>query len=183
MKEMKKIGAFLLIFIIMLTACGEEGSVKVMKSVTVDKSNAEKPIVTITTANNKVIKAELYPDVAPITVENFIKLIDDKFYDGLTFHRIEPGFVIQGGDPKGDGTGGPGWNIKGEFSSNGVENDIKHERGILSMARSSQPDSAGSQFFIMHGKAPHLDGQYAAFGKVTEGMDIVDEIVASKSAK
>ena len=180
---MKKVGIILLIFVVMLTACGETGSVKVMKSVTVDKSNEQRPIVTITTANKKVIKAELYPDVAPITVENFIKLIDAKFYDGLTFHRIEPGFVIQGGDPNGNGTGGPSWNIKGEFSSNGVENDIKHDRGVLSMARSQAPDSAGSQFFIMHGKAPHLDGEYAAFGKVIEGLEVVDEIVAAKNEK
>ena len=154
--------------------------VRIMKTVTVDKTDEKKPIVTFTLGNDKVIKAELYPDVAPITVENFIKLIDSEFYDGLTFHRIEPGFVIQGGDPKGNGTGGPGWNIKGEFSSNGVKNDLKHERGVLSMARSGQPDSAGSQFFIMHDDAPHLDGSYAAFGMVIEGIEVVDEVVASK---
>ena len=122
------------------------------------------------------IKAELYGNTAPITVENFVKLAREGFYDGLTFHRIISGFMIQGGDPNGNGTGGSGQNIKGEFSANGVENPLKHTRGVLSMARSSAPDSASSQFFIMHQDAPHLDGQYAAFGKVTEGMEIVDAI-------
>ena len=154
-------------------------SVKIMKSVTVDKSDAKKPIVTFTLGNEKTMKAELYPEIAPITVENFIKLIENKFYDGLNFHRIISGFVIQGGCPLGTGTGGPGWNIKGEFKMNGIENNIKHERGILSMARSGHPDSAGSQFFIMHDAAPHLDGQYAAFGKIIEGLDVVDEVVSA----
>ena len=122
------------------------------------------------------IKAELYGNIAPITVENFVRLAKEGFYDGLTFHRIISGFMIQGGDPNGNGTGGSGQNIKGEFSANGVENPLKHTRGVLSMARSSAPDSASSQFFIMHQDAPHLDGQYAAFGKVTEGMEIVDAI-------
>ena len=129
-------------------------------------------------ANGKKIKIELYPDTAPITVENFIKLVRDGFYDGLTFHRVIPGFMIQGGCPNGTGTGGPGWHIKGEFASNGVENPLKHTRGVISMARAMDPDSAGSQFFIMHQDAPHLDGQYAAFGKVVEGMDVVDEIAS-----
>ncbi len=133
-------------------------------------------MVTIEMENGKKIKIELYPDVAPITCENFEKLVKDGFYDGLTFHRVISGFMIQGGCPLGNGTGGPGWNIKGEFSSNGVKNDLKHTRGVISMARSMMPDSAGSQFFIMHEDAPHLDGQYAAFGKVVEGMDVVDEI-------
>lgn len=133
-------------------------------------------MVTIEMENGKKIKIELYPDVAPITCENFEKLVKDGFYDGLTFHRVISGFMIQGGCPLGNGTGGPGWNIKGEFSSNGVKNDLKHTRGVISMARSMMPDSAGSQFFIMHKDAPHLDGQYAAFGKVVEGMDVVDEI-------
>lgn len=127
------------------------------------------------------IKAELYADVAPITVANFKKLVESGFYDGLTFHRIIDGFMIQGGDPLGNGMGGSDEKIKGEFSSNGVKNDLKHERGVLSMARSMNPNSASSQFFIMHADAPHLDGQYAAFGKVIEGMEVVDEIV--KSAK
>ena len=150
-----------------------------MKTVTVDKTDAQKPIVTIEMESGGIIKAELYPDVAPITVENFISLIEKGFYNGLTFHRNIPGFVIQGGCPQGTGTGGPGYTIKGEFSSNGVENNLKHTRGVLSMARAMDPDSAGSQFFIMHADAPHLDGDYAAFGMVTEGMDYVDAIATS----
>ncbi len=126
--------------------------------------------------NGKEIKLELYPDIAPISCENFEKLVKDGFYDGLCFHRVIPGFMIQGGCPEGTGMGGPGWTIKGEFARNGVKNDLKHTRGVLSMARSMMPDSAGSQFFIMHEDAPHLDGDYAAFGKVVEGMDAVDEI-------
>ena len=133
-------------------------------------------MVTITMENGKQIRLELYPEIAPITVENFIKLVKQGFYDGLTFHRIIPGFMIQGGCPDGTGMGGPGWQIKGEFASNGVTNPLKHTRGVISMARSMMPNSAGSQFFIMHEDAPHLDGQYAAFGKVIEGMDVVDEI-------
>ena len=124
------------------------------------------------------IQLELYPDIAPITVENFVSLAEDGFYDGLTFHRIISGFMIQGGDPNGDGTGGSGTDIKGEFSANGVENDLSHTRGVISMARSQLYDSASSQFFIMHQDTPRLDGQYAAFGKVTEGMDVVDEIAS-----
>ena len=133
-------------------------------------------MVTITMENGKQIRLELYPEIAPITVENFIKLVKQGFYDGLTFHRIIPGFMIQGGCPDGTGMGGPGWQIKGEFASNGVKNPLKHTRGVISMARSMMPNSAGSQFFIMHEDAPHLDGQYAAFGKVIEGMEVVDEI-------
>ncbi|MBR6983738.1 MAG: peptidylprolyl isomerase [Ruminococcus sp.] len=133
-------------------------------------------MITIEMENGKKIKIELYPDIAPISCENFEKLVKSGFYDGLTFHRVIPGFMIQGGCPNGTGTGGPGWTIKGEFASNGVKNDLKHTRGVLSMARSMMPDSAGSQFFIMHDDAPHLDGQYAAFGKVVEGMEVVDEI-------
>lgn len=136
------------------------------------------PIVTIEMANGKVIKAELYPEVAPQSVYNFISLIKKGFYNGLNFHRVISGFMIQGGCPLGNGTGGPGYNIKGEFSSNGFKNDLAHTRGVLSMARASHPDSAGSQFFIMHDDAPYLDGQYAAFGKVTEGLDVVDEIAS-----
>ncbi|MBQ4226266.1 MAG: peptidylprolyl isomerase [Oscillospiraceae bacterium] len=131
--------------------------------------------------NGKKIKAELYPDIAPITVANFEKLVKQGFYDGLTFHRVIKGFMIQGGCPDGTGTGGPGWTIKGEFASNGVKNDLRHTRGVLSMARTMIPDSAGSQFFIMHADAPHLDGQYAAFGKVVEGLDTVDEIASCKT--
>ena len=128
--------------------------------------------------NGDVMKGELYPEIAPLTVENFEKLVKDHFYDGLTFHRVIPGFMIQGGCPKGNGTGGPGYSIKGEFTANGVLNDLKHTRGVLSMARSMMPDSAGSQFFVMVDDAPHLDGQYAAFGKVTEGMEAADKIVS-----
>ena len=126
--------------------------------------------------NGSKIKLELYPDIAPISCENFEKLVKQGFYDGLTFHRVIPGFMIQGGCPNGTGTGGPGWHIKGEFSANGVKNDLKHTRGVLSMARAQDPNSAGSQFFIMHEDAPYLDGQYAAFGKVVEGIEVVDAI-------
>ena len=134
------------------------------------------PIVTIEMENGDIIKAELYPEVAPNTVNNFISLVKNKFYDGVIFHRVIRGFMIQGGDPQGIGIGGPGYSIKGEFRMNGVQNDLKHTRGVLSMARSMAPNSAGSQFFIMHEDAPHLDGQYAAFGKVTEGIENVDKI-------
>jgi peptidyl-prolyl cis-trans isomerase B (cyclophilin B) len=137
---------------------------------------AQNPIVTITMKNGDVMKAELYPEIAPNTVNNFISLINKKFYDGLIFHRVIEGFMLQGGDPQGIGIGGPGYGIKGEFSQNGFKNDLKHTAGVLSMARSMHPDSAGSQFFIMHRDAPHLDGAYAAFGKITEGQDIVDKI-------
>ena len=133
-------------------------------------------MIIIEMENGKEIKLELYPDKAPITVENFEKLVGEGFYDGLTFHRVISGFMIQGGCPQGTGTGGPGYHIKGEFSANGVPNDIKHLRGVISMARAMDPDSAGSQFFIMHKDSPHLDGQYAAFGKVVEGIEAVDEI-------
>lgn len=134
------------------------------------------PIVTIEMENGKLIKAELYPEIAPNTVANYISLAGSGFYNGLTFHRVIYGFMIQGGCPKGTGTGGPGYRIKGEFSANGFKNDLKHTEGVLSMARAMMPDSAGSQFFIMHRTSPHLDGQYAAFGKVIEGMDVVNEI-------
>lgn len=124
------------------------------------------------------IELELYPEIAPITVQNFVDLVNKGFYNGLTFHRIIKGFMIQGGCPKGNGTGGPGYTIKGEFKSNGVDNPIKHERGVISMARAMNPNSAGSQFFIMHKDAPHLDGQYAAFGKVTSGIEVVDKVAS-----
>ena len=136
------------------------------------------PIVRITMDSGKTIRLELYPEIAPITVENFLDLVNKGFYNGLTFHRIIPGFMIQGGDPSGNGTGGPGYSIKGEFKSNGVNNTMKHERGVISMARAFDPNSAGSQFFIMHKDAPHLDGEYAAFGKVIEGLETVDEIAS-----
>lgn len=134
------------------------------------------PIVTITMENGDVMKAELYPETAPNTINNFISLVRRGFYDGLGFHRIISGFMIQGGDPAGNGTGGPGYSIRGEFSGNGFPNDLSHEPGVLSMARASDPDSAGSQFFIMHKSADYLDGQYAAFGKIIEGMDVVNKI-------
>ena len=134
------------------------------------------PIVTFEMEDGAVMKAELYPEVAPNTVNNFISLVKSGFYDGLIFHRVIPGFMIQGGDPQGTGTGGPGYSIRGEFTSNRFLNELKHTRGVLSMARTMDPNSAGSQFFIMHEDAPHLDGQYAAFGKVIEGIEVVDEI-------
>ncbi|SMC75227.1 peptidyl-prolyl cis-trans isomerase B (cyclophilin B) [Oscillospiraceae bacterium] len=139
------------------------------------------PIVTITIRDLGDIKCELYPEIAPITVENFVKLAGQGFYNGLTFHRVIPGFMIQGGCPDGTGMGGPGYHIKGEFSRNGVPNDLRHTRGVLSMARAMDPDSAGSQFFIMHEDAPHLDGSYAAFGKVIEGIEIVDRIAETRT--
>lgn len=140
----------------------------------------QNPIVTIEMENGDIIKAELYPDIAPNSVKNFISLINKGYYDGLIFHRVIAGFMIQGGCPDGTGMGGPGYSIPGEFSQNGFKNDLKHTRGVLSMARSMFPDSAGSQFFIMHKNAPHLDGAYAAFGKVTEGMDAVDRIAEQR---
>ena len=139
------------------------------------------PIATILVENGESIKCELYSDIAPISVENFVKLAKQGFYDGLIFHRVIPGFMIQGGCPDGTGMGGPGYSIKGEFASNGVKNDLKHKRGVLSMARSMMPNSAGSQFFIMHEDATHLDGDYAAFGMVIEGMDVVDQIASVKT--
>lgn len=139
------------------------------------------PVVTITMENGDVIKAELYPEVASNTVNNFISLVKKGYYDGLIFHRVIRGFMIQGGCPQGTGMGGPGYSIKGEFSQNGFKNDLKHTEGVLSMARSMMPNSAGSQFFIMHKDAPHLDGAYAAFGKVTEGMDVVNKIAEERT--
>ncbi|MBQ6075591.1 MAG: peptidylprolyl isomerase [Lachnospiraceae bacterium] len=135
----------------------------------------------ITMEDGGVIELELYPETAPITVKNFEELAEKGFYDGLIFHRVIPGFMIQGGCPNGTGTGGPGYTIKGEFSANGVKNDLKHTRGVISMARTMVPDSAGSQFFIMHQDSPHLDGQYAAFGKVVSGLDVVDRIAAART--
>lgn len=177
---MKKLGFVLMtLLLLLMAACGNEaddqGSEKPAKKV------EKNPVVTITMENGKQIKVELYPEIAPNTVANFISLINDKFYDGLIFHRVIPEFMIQGGDPEGTGTGGPDYAIKGEFSSNGFENPLKHERGVISMARSQSPDSAGSQFFIMVADYPSLDGEYAAFGKVTEGMDAVDEIVSAET--
>ena len=146
-----------------------------MQLINTEEKKMKKVIIEM--ENGAVMKGDLYPEHAPITVENFEKLAGEGFYDGLTFHRVIPGFMIQGGCPQGTGTGGPGYSIKGEFAANGFKNDLKHERGVLSMARAMDPNSAGSQFFIMVANAPHLDGQYAAFGKITEGMEVADAIV------
>lgn len=142
--------------------------------------NAKNPVVTIEMENGQKIKIELYPEIAPETVKNFISLVSKGFYDGVIFHRVIPGFMIQGGDPSGNGTGGPGYSIKGEFTANGFENNLKHDRGVISMARTANPNSAGSQFFLMVANSPHLDGQYASFGKVIEGLDELDRIVNVK---
>lgn len=142
---------------------------------------AKNPIVTIKMKDGGIIKIELYPDVAPITVKNFVDLVSKGFYNGLIFHRVIKGFMIQGGDPEGTGMGGPGYSIKGEFEANGVKNDLKHTEGVISMARSMDPNSAGSQFFIMHKNSPHLDGMYAAFGKTIEGMDVVNRIAETRT--
>lgn len=190
---MKKLSTSLisLLIVVFLAGCG--GDADSASKETQDKGEnkeaadypndvEENPIVTITMEEGEPITVELYPETAPNTVANFISLIEDGFYDGLIFHRIIPDFMIQGGDPNGDGTGGPDYSIKGEFSSNGFENTLEHDRGVLSMARSQAPDSAGSQFFIMTEKSPHLDGDYAAFGKVIDGMDSVDQIAEAERA-
>jgi len=161
----------LVIIIIIITGCGGGGKTKMEKN----------PIVTIEMENGDIMKAELYPQIAPNTVNNFISLINKGFYDGVIFHRVIPGFMIQGGDPNGTGMGGPGYGIKGEFTSNGHANDLKHTKGVLSMARSQSKDSGGSQFFIMVADSPHLDGQYAGFGKITEGIENADKIVSTKT--
>jgi len=174
------------VLLLLLSGCGTTKSEPSKEENTTQAkviSPDDYPIVTITMEDNSTITLELYPDKAPNTVNNFVSLVNKGFYDGLIFHRIIPDFMIQGGDPNGNGTGGPGYSIKGEFSENGFENDLKHERGVISMARSQLPDSAGSQFFIMVADAPHLDGEYAPFGKVIEGMDVVDKIVSSKRDK
>lgn len=189
----KKMFLFISIFVlaVVLVGCGsnsEESKEKDMEET--DQSaeqkteneqttpSGEHPIVTMNVEGEGKVLIELYPDVAPNTVNNFISLVEDGFYDGLIFHRVIPGFMIQGGDPEGTGMGGPGYSIKGEFNSNDFANNLEHERGVISMARSQAPDSAGSQFFIMTDNSPHLDGDYAAFGKVIEGMDVVDKIVS-----
>lgn len=169
------------VLIAILAACGKETAENEEQESNANYAEevTENPIVTITMENDKKIVIELEPKTAPNTVANFISLVEDGFYDGLIFHRVIPGFMIQGGDPDGTGMGGPDYAIKGEFTSNGFDNTLTHERGVISMARSQDPDSAGSQFFIMTEQATHLDGDYAAFGKVTEGMETVDEIVAA----
>lgn len=153
---------------------------KIMKNTLRKEKNMSNPIVTIEMENEKKMKIELFPDIAPNTVNNFISLVKKGFYNGTIFHRVIPGFMIQGGDPEGTGMGGPGYSIKGEFTSNGFQNDLKHDKGVISMARTAMPNSAGSQFFIMVQKSPHLDGQYAAFGQVIEGLEEADRIVAVK---
>lgn len=168
----------IVIFALILGGCSTNIDKKETEAQATKKIQVEKnPVVTIVMENDEQIKVELYPEIAPNTVLNFISLVEKGFYDGLTFHRVIPGFMIQGGDPEGTGGGGPGYTIKGEFSSNEFKNNIKHETGVISMARSNNPDSAGSQFFIMVKNASHLDGEYAAFGKVIEGMETVNGIV------
>lgn len=175
---------FVCLILTIVTGCGTSGKGQTaeQESTSEQESKPEQviennPIVTITMENNDEIKVELYPNIAPNSVNNFISLAESGFYDGVIFHRVIPGFMIQGGDPDGTGTGGPGYSIKGEFTSNGFENELKHERGVISMARTQEPDSGGSQFFIMVADASSLDGDYAAFGKVTDGMEAVDSIV------
>ena len=170
------------LFAVFLTACGEQETPveeNTDDAAAYPSDVEENPVVTVTMENDEQIILELYPEIAPNTVANFISLIEDGFYDGVIFHRVIPGFMIQGGDPDGAGTGGPGYSIAGEFASNNFENDLEHDKGVLSMARSQSPDSAGSQFFIMVEKSPHLDGDYAGFGKVTEGMEVVETIVSA----
>jgi peptidyl-prolyl cis-trans isomerase B (cyclophilin B) len=182
MKNKKIIGMMMAVALcLFLAACsGSDKSSDSGSSKAIDYSNATNPVAEILMSDGGVIKIELYPEAAPNTVNNFISLANSGFYDGLTFHRIIPGFMIQGGDPAGDGTGGPEYSIAGEFEDNGFENSLKHTRGVISMARSQSNDSAGSQFFIMVADTQSLDGQYAAFGKVTEGLEIVDKIVSAE---
>ena len=178
MKKLLKVGTLLLLAALTLLGCGGAG-----RSASANGGTGETIMVQIEMENGGVIKLELYPDIAPITVENFVGLVKDGFYDGLIFHRVIKGFMIQGGDPDGNGTGGSGKTIKGEFAINGVENNLSHLRGVISMARSKKYDSASSQFFICHADSTFLDGQYAAFGKVVEGMDVVDEIAETPTDK
>jgi peptidyl-prolyl cis-trans isomerase B (cyclophilin B) len=181
MKTKKIIGMMMVVALCLsLAACTGSKSTDSSSSETVNYSNAANPVAEIVMSDGGVIKVELYPEAAPNTVNNFISLANSGFYDGLTFHRIIPGFMIQGGDPAGDGTGGPEYSIAGEFEDNGFENGLKHTRGVISMARAQSYDSAGSQFFIMVADTQSLDGQYAAFGKVTEGMEVVDRIVGAE---
>lgn len=176
--EKKLIKLLGLMFIIMfVVACQGESKEEFKQGDTKENLTGDHPLVTMTMENGGTVVAELYPEIAPNTVNNFISLIEDEFYDGLIFHRVIPGFMIQGGDPEGNGTGDPGYAIAGEFNANDFDNPLVHERGVLSMARSQDPDSAGSQFFVITETSPHLDGDYAAFGRVTDGMDVVDEIV------
>jgi len=180
----KKNTRFLLFFVVLfvMAGCGTSSNNEQTNDKSSDESNnnliEDNPIVTITMENDEQIIIELFPNIAPNTVNNFISLIEDGFYDGLIFHRVIPDFMVQGGDPDGIGTGGPGYSIKGEFNNNGFTNDLTHERGVISMARSQHPDSAGSQFFIVHKNSPHLDDEYAGFGQVLEGIEVVDQIAS-----
>lgn len=182
----KKNTRFLLLFVVLfvIAGCGTSNNNEQTNDKSSDESNnhliEDNPIVTITMENDEQIIIELFPNIAPNTVNNFISLIEDGFYDGLIFHRVIPDFMVQGGDPDGIGTGGPGYSIKGEFNNNGFTNDLTHERGVISMARSQHPDSAGSQFFIVHQDSPHLDNEYAGFGQVIEGIEVVDQIASVK---
>lgn len=178
MKKVKYFMAIIMVFMLMFSGCKAKTSSTEAAN---GGSSATNPVVTIEMEDGAKIKVELYPKVAPNTVNNFISLVNKGFYDGVTFHRVIPGFMIQGGDPQGNGIGGPGYSIKGEFSGNNFDNSLKHTRGVISMARTDQPNTAGSQFFIMVAAASNLDGSYAAFGKVTEGMDEVDKIVSTKT--
>ena len=168
----------LILLLTVLAGCGTKESTETEIGSDTSAKSGENPIVTITMENKDIIKLELYPDIAPNTIANFISLVEKEYYDGLIFHRVIPGFMIQGGDPEGTGGGGPGYSIPGEFTANGFTNDLKHEKGVISMARTQDPNSAGSQFFIMAEDAPSLDGQYASFGKVIEGQEVVSSIVS-----
>lgn len=172
---------FLIVLVLIIYGCQSDVENNNESNNTTNNNDEEKPLVTMTMEDGGEVEIELYPNKAPNTVNNFIALIEDNFYDGLIFHRVIPDFMIQGGDPEGTGMGDPGYSIKGEFSSNDFDNDLKHEPGILSMARSQDPDSAGSQFFIVTGDGSHLDGDYAAFGKVIDGMDVVEDIEAEET--
>jgi len=172
---------FLIVFMLIIYGCQSDVENNNESNNITNNNDGEKPLVTMTMEDGGEVEIELYPNKAPNTVNNFIALIEDDFYDGLIFHRVIPDFMIQGGDPEGTGMGDPGYSIKGEFSSNGFDNDLKHEPGILSMARSQDPDSAGSQFFIVTGDGSHLDGDYAAFGKVIDGMDVVEDIESEET--
>ena len=181
----KKMLPLMLVLVLLLAGCSASGKgsagAGATKAAESEPAAAQNPVVTMEVKDYGTITLELYPDIAPNTVANFVTLVQSGYYDGLTFHRVIPGFMIQGGDPLGNGMGGPGYSIKGEFSQNGFQNGLKHTRGVISMARSQMPDSAGSQFFIMHADAPHLDGGYAAFGTVLTGLDVVDAIAAVKT--
>lgn len=172
---------FLIVLVLIIYGCQSDVENNNESNNTTNNNDEEKPLVTMTMEDGGEVEIELYPNKAPNTVNNFIALIEDNFYDGLIFHRVIPDFMIQGGDPEGTGMGDPGYSIKGEFSSNDFDNDLKHEPGVLSMARSQDPDSAGSQFFIVTGDGSHLDGEYAAFGKVIDGMDVVEDIEAEET--